>query len=71
MKIEIEYCSMWNYKPEAVRVAAEIKQVSKAKITLTEGERGIFDVKQGGKLLYSKAKTGTFPTPNELDNLVQ
>lgn len=33
---------------------------------LTKGGRGIFEIRQGGRVLYSKASTGHFPTPVEL-----
>ena len=45
MKIRIEYCVMWNYKPKASRAEAElINAFPKAQIQLAKGGGGVFDV---------------------------
>jgi selT/selW/selH-like putative selenoprotein len=38
-------------------------------VKLTKGGRGIFEIRQNGQVLYSKASTGHFPTPAELAKL--
>ena len=35
-------------------------------ITLLPGDKGIFDVKVDGTLIYSKHATGRFPEPGEI-----
>jgi selenoprotein W-related protein len=42
-------------------LADEIEQQFKIKPTLIEGKGGVFDVKLGDTLLYSKHETGQFP----------
>ncbi|MCK6557887.1 hypothetical protein HUU39_05550 [candidate division KSB1 bacterium] len=37
-----------------------------AAVELIEGSHGIFDVKQDGRLLYSKHDTGRFPQSREI-----
>ncbi|MBM4228258.1 MAG: hypothetical protein FJ164_10985 [Gammaproteobacteria bacterium] len=36
---------------------------------LVKGGRGIFEIRQNGQVLYSKASTGHFPTADELAGL--
>lgn len=38
-------------------------------VTLIEGGRGMFEIRDQGVVLYSKQKTGRFPTDAELDAL--
>lgn len=39
--------------------------------TLTEGSKGIFDVKVNGKIIFSKYSEGRFPEPNEVTKLLK
>ena len=68
MNISIVYCVMWNYKPHATRVAAEIQeQYPQATIQLVKGSNGIFDVHLNDELLYNKSKErGNFPPKGEI-----
>ena len=52
-------------------MAAELKRVLAVETTLIEGNRGIFDVKVDGKLVYSKHKTHTFPAEGEVARLIR
>ena len=62
MEISILYWGVWNYKPQAVSLADEIKgQFAEAKVEIIEGSGGVFDVTFDGKLIYSKKETGEFP----------
>jgi predicted Rdx family selenoprotein len=38
-------------------------------VTLIQGSRGIFEIRSAGRVIYSKAKTGHFPTDAELNAL--
>ena len=52
-----------------MRVAQEIMseyQHQMASLTLLPGDKGIFDVKVNGTLIYSKHATGRFPEPDEI-----
>jgi len=51
-------------------VSAEITQSVDANITQIPGSGGIFDVKVDGKLVFSKHKTGRFPNPGEMTQLL-
>jgi selT/selW/selH-like putative selenoprotein len=63
--------------PRASRAEEEIKEAfSDAKVTLTAGERGAFEVELNGKLIFSKLyKVGTFierfPDSGELVRLIK
>ena len=54
MKISIEYCGMWNYKPMAVGLAAELREKLGVESELIEGSKGIFDVCVDGQKIFSK-----------------
>jgi len=71
MNVEITYCVMWNYKPEAARLADELKQNLDITPKLTEGSKGIFDVKKDGELVYSKHETGRFPNEGEVTKILK
>lgn len=45
---------------------AELKADSNLTIELVQGDRGVFDVRAGGTLVYSKRAEGRFPTAAEL-----
>ncbi len=65
MKIEIEYCEQWNYRPEADRVSAEIKQATGIEVTLVGGGGGIFEIRKDGEILWKKERGGSFPAEGE------
>ena len=71
MKVDITYCVMWDYKPVATRVAAEIKKRLNVQTTLIKGEKGIFDVKKDGALVFSKHNIGRFPENGEVTKLLK
>ena len=66
MKIDIHYCTEWNYKPNAASVAEELHNAFGVKANFVPGRGGIFDVIVDGELLFSKFKTGRFPEPGEV-----
>ena len=71
MEISILYWGVWNYKPQAVSLADEIKgQFAKAKVEIIEGSGGVFDVTVDGKLIFSKKETDRFPEENEVYDLI-
>ena len=71
MQIKIHYCSMWNYKPKAAGLAAELKNDIGVKAELIAGSSGVFDVIVDGKTVYSKRKSGRFPEPGEVSELLK
>ncbi len=68
MKIDIHYCTLWNYKPNAVSLADELHSVLGVKASLVPGGNGIFDVLADGKLVFSKSELSRFPKPGEVSN---
>ena len=66
MKIDIHYCTVWNYEPKAASVAEELQNAFGVKAKLVPGGRGIFDVIADGKLVFSKSEEKRFPQPGEV-----
>ena len=71
-KIEITYCSLWDYKPEAVSLAADLKEFGvNDLIKLVPGDKGIFKLTLDDKLIYSKTKSGDFPKLSEIADIAR
>ena len=66
MKIKITYCAVWNYEPRAAGLADLIKKETGFTPTLEPGSNGIYDIKAGETLVYSKHKSGRFPENDEI-----
>ena len=63
---------MWNYKPQAVSLADEIKEgLEEVSVEIVEGSGGVFEVTVDGSLVYSKKETGRFPEPDEIVNSIK
>ena len=60
---------MWNYKPEADRVSAEIKQATGNEPELVAGGGGIFEIRKDGDLIWKKQRSGHFPEAGEAAKL--
>lgn len=71
MKIEIYYCSVWNYKPTAASLAEELRDELNTEAKLIPGKRGIFDVVVDGKTVFSKFNTSRFPSSGEVANKIK
>ena len=70
MKIKIFYCVVWNYKPSAVSLAAELKESFDTQVELLSGKRGDFEVVVDGELVFSKKIMSRFPEEGEITQLV-
>ena len=66
MNIKIYYCEVWNYKPSAVSLTAELKASFGVDSELISGEKGDFEVVVDGKTVFSKKKLSRFPEPGEV-----
>ena len=68
MTITIEYCDI----SEASKLEAAIREATTIEdIVLQEGSGGVFDISVGITKIYSKNKTGRFPTSSEiLDGII-
>ena len=71
MEIQVFYCQMWNYLPQAASLAAELKKTLGVEAKLTPGSKGIFDVYKNGDLIFSKFSTGRFPDKGEITKLLK
>ena len=73
MKIAIEYCSKWNYKPRASSLEKELHDVlgSDVDVELIAGSGGVFEVVVDGKQIFSKKQLGRFPEDGEILGLIK
>lgn len=77
MEVKIYYCNLWNYKPQAARVAEEIQNEFKdAQISTIEKGGGHFIVEVDGKIIYSKkdlfnCEVDRFPHEGEITKLMK
>ena len=70
MKIAIEYCVNWNYKPRASSLGDELNKQYGAEIKLAAGSGGVFEVTVDGKSIFSKRKLNRFPEEGEVAALI-
>ena len=70
MKIEIYYCAVWNYRPHAAGLAAELKHELGVDAQLVASDNGIFDVIVDGEKIFSRYDSGRFPAAGELITLL-
>ena len=67
MELSIEYCSAWNYLPQASSLESEIKQkYPYAEITLIPSGGGVFEIVLNGQLIFSKKALNRFPEKDEI-----
>ena len=73
-RIEIEYCTQCRWLLRAAWMAQELLltfEQDVAGVTLVPGTGGVFDVRVGDALVWSRAKEGRFPDIKELKRLVR
>ena len=72
MQMKIIYCVPCGYITRAKWLKEDLeKNVKDAKVVLEGGEKGIFDVYAGNKLVFSKYKEGRFPESDEIVKMVK
>ncbi len=71
MKLEIEYCAAWNYKPKATSLVEQVKKQLSITEKLVPSGGGVFEVKADGKLIFSKKQSGRFPEDSEIIELLK
>jgi len=72
MKVEIFYCTAWNYLPRASRVEEEIREnFPAADIKLVESSGGDFRVLIDENTIYDKSETQSFPKIFEITNIIK
>ena len=71
MKLSIEYCSAWNYLPQASSLEAELKQnFPNMEIYLISSGGGVFEIVLDGKLIFSKKAINRFPEKGEVVRII-
>ena len=73
MKVTIEYCTSWNYKPRASRLEDELiaKFGPQTKVELIPGSSGVCIVCVDEKQLFSKKELNRFPSDGEIVGLIK
>lgn len=74
MKISIEYCQDWNYKPRAVSLADELHKKYGSDIedlTFIPSAGGVFEVIVDGNLVFSKKNIGRHANQGEVVKLIE
>ena len=70
MKVSIEYCTMWNYEPKALRLRDSISKKFGVESELIKGTGGVFEVTLNNSLIFSKKDLGRFPEPLEVEEIL-
>lgn len=68
--LSIKYCVECDYQPQAVELTEHLLSTYQRRIrelTLLPDERGVFEVRVDGELIFSKRVMGRFPTMTEID----
>lgn len=72
--IEIEYCTQCRWLLRAAWLAQELLTTFEAElggVTLVPGTGGIFEVRLGADILFSRKQQGRFPESKELKQLLR
>ena len=70
-QLKIEYCVVCNYYPRAAGLADQLRNHYGIDALLVKSSGGVFEVKWGDELLFSKKKTGRFPEPGEVEGMLE
>jgi selenoprotein W-related protein len=73
-RVEIEYCTQCRWMLRAAWMAQELLTTFEgeiAEIALIPGRGGIFEVRAGGQVLWSRAERKRFPEIKELKQVVR
>jgi selenoprotein W-related protein len=73
-RIEIEYCTQCRWLLRAAWMAQELLttfEIELGGVTLIPGTGGIFEVRSGGQVLWSRKTEGRFPDIKELKQKVR
>lgn len=73
-KISIEYCTSWGYIGRAVALARKLLNEHKnhiAEVSLIPSSGGVFEVKFGDELIYSKKESGEFPENEQVEHIIK
>ena len=72
MEMKIVYCVPCGHITRAEWLKRDLeKNIKGVKVSLQDGDKGIFDVYVDKKLIFSKHKEGRFPESNEIIEMVK
>ena len=71
MKVSIEYCVQWNYKPRAASLAAQLQKTFNVETSLIKGGGSDFDVYVENVVVFSKNKEVRFPNEREVERMIK
>ncbi len=72
--LSIEFCTSWGYGQKAVTALGVLVRLFKNDVSefkLIPSSGGVFEVKVGDNLVFSKKELGRFPELDELTELVE
>lgn len=73
-KISIEYCTTWGYLGRAVALARNLLNEHKndiSELSLIPSSGGVFEVKFGDELIFSKKQKGDYADKDEIEDLIR
>lgn len=73
-RIEIVYCTQCRWLLRAAWMAQELLttfQDELGEVALVPGQGGVFDIRAGGEVIWSRVEQGRFPEIKELKQLVR
>ena len=71
MKVSIEYCTQWNYEPNALSLRDELMDNFGFSSELIESGGGVFEIRANGHLIFSKKKLNRFPEEGEIVKFIE
>ena len=71
VKITIEYCTAWNYKPRASSLEDELNNEFDANVELIASAGGVYEIVVDGKNIFSKKTLNRFPDDGEIVGLIK
>lgn len=72
--LSIEYCTVCNFRGRALWLAQELLaalETHLAGVTLVPGRGGVFELRLGSEVIFSRKEEGRFPEPAELKDLLR
>lgn len=72
--ISIEYCTSWGYLKRAVALTEAILNEHKNSLEMVNiipSSGGVYEVKFGDELIFSKKDLGRFPSENEVEDIIR
>lgn len=72
--ISIEYCTSWGYLARAVALTETILNEHKnslGMVNIIPSTGGVYEIKFGDELIFSKKELKRFPNDNEIEDIIR